>query len=633
MQPMNTLSLALVALVALVGPALASSWPDLATPAKATGEGTNDAALVIGAEDYIFVPDVEGARKNADDWYFYLTRTRGISPASATLLRDHEATREKILKYAKEAAGRVGEGGTLWVVFIGHGAPAKDGKDGVLVGVDAQQDADSLYARSIRQAELLEALEAGKQSHTMVLIDACFSGRGTTGKALVPGLQPLVAVRKAAPPAKVTVMSAGKSDEFAGPLPGVGRPAFSYLALGALRGWGDRNGDGKVSAQELTTYTTEALRAVLKGRSQTPQLLTRNPRSALARSAGERAPDLAAIVVGGKTPEPPNPGMTPIPTVPDPVPAPTPVGPVSRVDLSKKSVSQLQGLCRRGDHEGCLALAGRKLAAKGTRADPEGAKTLVSKSCKGGHTRACMYVLGTDNHPLTRHAFSVVDKACNRDVPMAQRADACAAYGSLLMGETGYVRSDPVQGKRLIADACDAGSMEACLLLALVRPDVPRRSHLRRACKGGHADACAVLYGFLADQGSAEAAAVLEAACKGAGDGYLLASLNQGTSTAAATCKQAKAAPATRPGWGTGVSGVGAPDVPDAPTMEVGCDLLCAHFLSLAAAASFGGADPTQLAEAEAECLAECPTGTNAAQRACVMRATTMQQAMQCEDQ
>jgi hypothetical protein len=46
------------------------------------------------------------------------------------------------------------------------------------------------------------------------------------------------------------VLSAGKGDQFAGPLPGLGRPAFSWLVLGALRGWGDADRDGTVTARE-----------------------------------------------------------------------------------------------------------------------------------------------------------------------------------------------------------------------------------------------------------------------------------------------------------------------------------------------------------------------------------------------
>jgi uncharacterized caspase-like protein len=107
---------------------------------------------------------------------------------NVALLRDAEGTRESLLEAAAAAASRVGRGGTLWFIYIGHGAPAADGKEGVLVGADAQRSASSLYARSVRQSELFDLFEQGKQARTVAVLDACFSGQVGGGDALVPGL-------------------------------------------------------------------------------------------------------------------------------------------------------------------------------------------------------------------------------------------------------------------------------------------------------------------------------------------------------------------------------------------------------------------------------------------------------------
>lgn len=154
-------------------------WPDLAQPPKAAGGGEDDAAVIVGVEKYAFVEGVPGARQNAEDWHAYLTDTLEVPADKVALLRDNEATLEKMRKYAAEAAAAVKPGGTLWYVFIGHGAPSKDGRDGMLVGADAQQDADSLYARSLSRNDLLGALAKGRQARTVVLLDACFSGKSS----------------------------------------------------------------------------------------------------------------------------------------------------------------------------------------------------------------------------------------------------------------------------------------------------------------------------------------------------------------------------------------------------------------------------------------------------------------------
>ena len=293
----SALAASVFALAAALAPQIAHaqpapSWPDLAAAPATAAEGAKDAALIIGVEDYVFVPRVPGAAKNATDWFTYLVDGRKVPIGQVKLLRNADATREGILGRAAEVAAMVKAGGTVWVVFIGHGAPAADGKEGVLIGVDAQQKAESLYARSVRQSELSAAL-GGKP--TVMVLDACFSGRAAGGGPIAGDLQPLL-LSRASTAAGMTLLSAGKSDQFAGPLPGLGRPAFSYLVLGALRGWGDGNRDGTVTAQEAVNYAAKALTVLPIGRAQTPELVGGSGALVLAKKAAEKGPNLTALV-------------------------------------------------------------------------------------------------------------------------------------------------------------------------------------------------------------------------------------------------------------------------------------------------------------------------------------------------
>ena len=78
--------------------ATAASWPDLSQPALAEGGGEADAALIIEIEDYAFVDDIPGALANADAWYVWFKRTRGVRLGNAVVLRNEQATREAILR-------------------------------------------------------------------------------------------------------------------------------------------------------------------------------------------------------------------------------------------------------------------------------------------------------------------------------------------------------------------------------------------------------------------------------------------------------------------------------------------------------------------------------------------------------
>lgn len=299
-------------------PALAApEWPALDHPAPAEGAGSRDAALVIAVEDYLLIDDVPGGIANGDDWVTWLTRTRGVPADRVRVLRNHEAAREAILDEMDALVSRAEEGGWTWVVFIGHGAPSRDGRDGLLVGVDAQASARSITARSVAQRELLAALDGSAAAQSVVVLDACFSGQSAAG-ALVPGLQPMVP-SYAQPTTPALVFSAGASDQFAGPLPGAERPAFSYLLLGALRGWGDANADGAVSAAEAVRYAEGALTALLTDRRQVPALSGGDPQTAL--SAGrERGPDLYRMVRGATSEPEVVAALAPTPT-PHPEPA------------------------------------------------------------------------------------------------------------------------------------------------------------------------------------------------------------------------------------------------------------------------------------------------------------------------
>ena len=290
---MRSIALATVALCALAGPALAT-WPSLSPPPAATGGGAKDAALVIAIEDYFAVPDVAGARANGSDWVRWLTKTRGLKPQNVVTLWDGDATAEAMARAADAVAAKAGKGGTVWVVFIGHGAPAKSRDDGLLVAVDAQQTTDGVYGRSLAQKDLAARLGSGPQARTLIVVDACFSGQTAGGEPLAKGVQPMLPVDFVA--GSATVLTAGTSQEFAGALPGVARPAFSYLLLGALRGWGDADQDGAVTVSEAVDYARTTLGTVVRGRTQTPQAY--GPKGFdLASGAREKGPDLTAFIV------------------------------------------------------------------------------------------------------------------------------------------------------------------------------------------------------------------------------------------------------------------------------------------------------------------------------------------------
>lgn len=308
----------IVCLLCSVAVQAASTWPSMNIPAPLVGGGRKDAVVIAAVENYAFVAPVSGARANANAWYDYLVKTRGVPSKNVFLSSDGDVTAEDMKKLASEAA-KISDGGVLWFVFIGHGAPGIDGKDGLLIGVDAQQKADSMAARGLAQKELMSILLKSKASTVVLIIDACFSGRGSAGSPLVPGLQPMILMTRVSvlQDKRLLVLTAAQSNEFAGTLPGDERPAFSYLVLGGLRGWADEDKNGQITAGELQSYANGVLRTLVKGRTQTP-FLSGDDTTVLGKSAGERGPDIGELA---KLQAQPRNGLafsiTPLPVVPN----------------------------------------------------------------------------------------------------------------------------------------------------------------------------------------------------------------------------------------------------------------------------------------------------------------------------
>lgn len=459
---------------------VAPTWPELDTVPPRTGGGEKDAAVVVAIEDYTApeMPDVPGARANGLAWVNYLIKARGVPGTRVRWMRDAEAAdREELRSAAEAAASQVQPGGVLWFIFIGHGVPAKDAKDGLLVAADARQTPQSVYTRSLAKADLERELLKGAQARTVVLLDTCFSGRDGGGGSLLPGIQPGLPVMPDTRP-DVTLLSAGKSDEFAGALPGANRPAFSYLVLGALRGWGDADGNGEVTAEEAVVYARDVLTVLPTGRRQTPQLQGGTEPLVLARGAREQGPSLEAMRAE---------------TTPRPQP----------VDLS---------ICPDRTADGCVKRGLVYFKGEGVEQDRLKASTFWRTACDAGHSRGC-YLLGR----LYEYGMGVAQdavKAARLYVLACQgsTSEACISAGVMYAWQVNM--QDPEQAYSLIRTACEGtpqreGTAYGCTLLGQfhetgvgVEQDAARAaSYFQRGCEGGDATGCTWL-GDLYDTGS-----------------------------------------------------------------------------------------------------------------------------------
>ena len=281
--------------------AFAVPLPDVDTPPKAGGAAPLDAAVVIGVEDYGYIPDVEFARRDADAFQAFLRATRGIPADRIRRVSDPDANREQILDAVRTMAGLVGSGGQLWVYYAGHGAADPATGERLLLGDDVKTDPTAWRARAVSVQELGDAASTAS---VLLVLDACFNGRGRDGAELSPGSRYAVPSWTAEVGPQVTVWAATSPNELAGPLRTAGHGAFTYFALGALRGWADGEGgsprDGVVTLAEANAYVVRALRAAQQV-GQTPEVRG-DDGLVLVQRATEAGPDLNVVSGAATTP-------------------------------------------------------------------------------------------------------------------------------------------------------------------------------------------------------------------------------------------------------------------------------------------------------------------------------------------
>lgn len=287
--------------------AAAHAAPDLERPLKTGASAPADTAVVVGVEDYAFVADVPYATRDARAFYDTLVYTVGVPPSRVRLL-DRGAGKEQILDALKTAGQEVGAGGTVWVYFAGHGAADPSTGERLLLGDDVRQDPTGFAQRGVRVEEA-KALAAAGGGSVVLLVDACYSGLGRGGDELIAGKRFLVPAYARPTNPSIVEWNAAAGDQLSGPLHAVGHGAFTYFAVGALRGWADGHvsgvRDGKVTAEEAHLFVTDALRTV-QIHDQVPQLaVVHGAERVLSAGEGlEPAPELSPSMFDARRPQP-----------------------------------------------------------------------------------------------------------------------------------------------------------------------------------------------------------------------------------------------------------------------------------------------------------------------------------------
>ena len=255
------------------------SRPTLArlNPASIKPQPSRDAvAIIIGIQNYKFLPKADYANQDAQVFYDYASRALGIKQENIKLLLDDEADVSGIYKaFQNWLPLKVHKGKTdVYVFYSGHGLPSADGKS--LYFLPAGADRDLVAKTAISQREIVDAMKAAQPKSVTMFIDSCYSGQIRTGETLLASARPVVMkVDEVAYPPDFTVITASASDQIASSSPDLKHGIFSYYLMKGLEGEADENRDGTISIGKLQSYLSDRVPrfAMTMGRKQEPQLV------------------------------------------------------------------------------------------------------------------------------------------------------------------------------------------------------------------------------------------------------------------------------------------------------------------------------------------------------------------------
>ena len=231
--------------------------------------------VVIGIENYQYVPDATYAYNDAEVFREYLSETLGFKKQRIKIATNSKATQAEMSKLLGPngwlSRNIVKGKSDVVVYFSGHGiANSKDNNTGIL-----PFDVDPNYAIGLPLKELYYNLSKMGAKTVTVYLDACFTGQTRDSKMLIADARPIIiSPNKDTIPSNITVFSASTGSQISGAIKEKEHGLFTYYLLKGMSGDADINKDKSIQINELSKYVSKNVKdqAAINGREQTPEL-------------------------------------------------------------------------------------------------------------------------------------------------------------------------------------------------------------------------------------------------------------------------------------------------------------------------------------------------------------------------
>jgi len=245
--------------------------------------GKYDIAVIIGNKHYSAsgAPDVDYADRDARIMKEYLTRAFGYDQENIIFIEDATLARfndifgserdykGKLFKYVKPNIS------TVFIYYVGHGAPDLDSNEAYFVPVDA--NLQNIRANGYRLQTFYDHLSKIPAKKMTVVLDSCFSGNSEKGMLFKNMSPAMVKVKKEFQgPANATLITSAATDQVSTWYPDKKHSLFTYYFLKGIQGEADVNKDKIITIGELKAYLEEHIPYMarrLKGIEQQPVVM------------------------------------------------------------------------------------------------------------------------------------------------------------------------------------------------------------------------------------------------------------------------------------------------------------------------------------------------------------------------
>ena len=203
--------------------------PQLFKQAKVKPIDNHKWLFAVAISDYDEAPDVSFADRSGQAFVKAMQQA-GVPKENTVQLIGHRATGTRITSRLRRTLNQLGPKDTLYFYYAGHGVPDRKKAASYLLPYDG--DMGSYEDPKLETNTIYELLAKSDVGRAVVFMDACFSGRADKDRLVFEGVAGIVVKRKIKIDTnRITLMTAGKSDQFANQLEDKGHRLFSYYLI------------------------------------------------------------------------------------------------------------------------------------------------------------------------------------------------------------------------------------------------------------------------------------------------------------------------------------------------------------------------------------------------------------------